>query len=299
MMSFFILGSYNVAIARFLGPIGFGHATVVYTLLTILSAVTLSFQIISAKVVAQQSSPEGKSAVYRAFHRSAWACGALAGLLVFFFQHAVSNYLNLPGSDLIAIIAVGAAFYIPLGTKRGYLQGTYGFGALATNMILEGAVRLGGSMAMILLGRGVRGVIEANAAAIAISYLAILPRLSGRSANPLGQSYVIREMMQALNFFSGQLLINNCGIVLVNHFFVPMKRGCTRPWRWWGGSSLPFTGGGQLDVSAGGRNAGGRTAGPGRDRHIIADGAGVGSGDCAGAVHRSSGNLDAVVRVWI
>jgi O-antigen/teichoic acid export membrane protein len=211
--------AYNVAIARFLGPIGFGDATVVYTLLTILSAVTLSFQIVSAKVVAQQGSPEGKAAVYRAFHRSTWACGGLVGLLLFSFRNAISDYLNLPGSSLIAIIAIGAAFYIPLGCRRGYIQGTFGFRGLAANMVLEGAVRLGGSMAMILMGLGVRGVIEANSAAIAVSYLAIWPRLAGRTANPLHQSYVIREMMQALNFFSGQLLINNCGIVLVNHFF--------------------------------------------------------------------------------
>jgi len=217
--------AYNVAIARFLGPIGFGHATVVYTLLTLLSAVTLSFQIISAKVVAQQSSLEGKAAVYRAFHRSAWACGIIVAVGLLFFQQAISDYLNLPGSDLIAIIAIGAGFYIPLGCKRGYIQGTYGFRGLATNMVLEGAVRLGGSMAMILLGRGVRGVIEANAAAIAISYVAIMPRLAGRASNPLGHSYVVREMMQALNFFSGQLLINNCGIVLVNHFFPAHEAG--------------------------------------------------------------------------
>ena len=54
--------AYNVAVARFLGPTAFGHATAVYTLLTIMSAVTLSFQIVPAKVVAQQSTPEGKSA---------------------------------------------------------------------------------------------------------------------------------------------------------------------------------------------------------------------------------------------
>ena len=216
---------YNVVTARFLGPIGFGHATVVYTILTILSAVTLSFQIFSSKAVAQQSSPERQSAVYRAFHRSAWACGALAGLVLFLFQKGVSDYLNLPGSDLIAIIAIGAAFYIPLGARRGYIQGTYGFRGLATNMVLEGAVRLGGSLAMVVLGFGVRGVIEANAAAIAISYLAIFPRLKGRDPNPLRHSYVIREMMQALNFFSGQLLINNCGIVLVNHFFPAHEAG--------------------------------------------------------------------------
>ena len=216
---------YNVAIARFLGPVGFGHATVVYTLLTLLSAVTLSFQIISAKVVAQQSSPEGKSAVYRAFHRTAWGCGVLIALLLFAFQQAISDYLNLPGSDLIAIIAIGAGFYIPLGCRRGYIQGTYGFRGLATNMVLEGAVRLGGSMAMVFSGLGVRGVIEANSAAIAISYLVILPRLAGCAPNPLRQSYVMREMMQAFNFFSGQLLINNCGIVLVNHFFPAHEAG--------------------------------------------------------------------------
>ena len=47
--------SYNIVLARFLGPQGFGHATAVYTLLTLISAVTLSFQIISAKMVAKQA----------------------------------------------------------------------------------------------------------------------------------------------------------------------------------------------------------------------------------------------------
>src|SRR5262249_51166211 len=88
-----------------------------------------------------------------------------------------------------------------------------------------GAVRLGGSVALVFLGLGVRGVIEANSAAIAISYLAILPRLTGNAPNPLRHSYVIREMMQALNFFSGQLLINNCGIVLVIHFIPAHEAG--------------------------------------------------------------------------
>ncbi len=216
---------YNVIVARSLGTVGFGHATVVYTLLTLLSAVTLSFQIISAKVVAQQDSPEGKSAVYRAFHRVTWICGIVIALALILFQHPIADYLHLPGSDLIAIIAIGAGFYIPLGCRRGFIQGMYGFRGLALNMVLEGALRLGGSLLMILAGLGVRGVIEANSAAIAISYLAIVPRLSGRARNPLQRTYVVREMMQALNFFSGQLLINNCGIVLVNHFFAAHQAG--------------------------------------------------------------------------
>jgi O-antigen/teichoic acid export membrane protein len=217
--------AYNILVARFLGPKGFGQATVVYTLLTLLSGVTLSFQIVSTKVVAQQSTLEGKAAAYRGFHRSAWACGLAVALVLLFFQQPIANYLNLPDSTLVAILAIGAAFYVPLGSRRGYIQGTYGFRRLAINLVLEGAVRLGGSFFLILSGFGVRGVIEANAAAVAVAYFAIAPKLAARIPNPLSLSYALRETTQALIFFSGQVLINNCDIVLVKHFFASREAG--------------------------------------------------------------------------
>ena len=217
--------AYNILVARFLGPKGFGQATVVYTLLTLLSGVTLSFQIVSTKVVAQQTALEGKAAAYRGFHRSAWACGLAVALVLLLFQQPIAQYLNLPDSTLVAILAIGAAFYVPLGSRRGYIQGTYGFRRLAINLVLEGAVRLGGSFLLILAGLGVRGVIEANAAAVAVAYLAIAPKLAARIPNPLSLSYALRETTQALVFFSGQVLINNCDIVLVKHFFAAQEAG--------------------------------------------------------------------------
>ncbi len=217
--------AYNIVVARFLGPKGFGHATVVYTLLTLISAVTLSFQIISAKVVALQSSPERKSAVYRCFHHGAWVCGVIAALALLLFREPIANYLNLPSSILVSLLAVGAAFYVPLGCRRGYIQGTYGFRGFAFNLVLEGVLRLGGSLLLILTGFGVRGVIAANAAAVAIAYFAIAPKLTGHSSNPLRFSYAFRETSQAMVFFAGQVLINNCDIVLVKHFFPATAAG--------------------------------------------------------------------------
>ncbi len=210
---------YNIVVARFLGPKGFGQATVVYTILTLLSALTLSLQIVSTKIVAQQTTPEGKAAVYRYFHRAAWACGIFVALLLLAFRSGISNYLNLPDPVLVALLAVGAAFYVPLGPRRGFIQGTFGFRGLAFNLVLEGAVRLGGSFLLILGGYGVRGVIAANAAATAAAYLAIPPKLAGRAANPLCFNYALRETSQAVVFYSGQMMIGNCGIVMVNHFF--------------------------------------------------------------------------------
>lgn len=217
--------AYNIVVARFLGPRAFGHATVVYTILTLISAVTLSFQIISTKVVAHQDSPEGKAAVYRAFHRGAWGCGLFAALILLLFQRTIADYLNLPGPALVALLAIGAAFYVPLGSRRGYIQGTYKFRRLAANLVVEGVVRLGGSFLMILLGFGVEGVIAANSAAVAVAYLTIAPKLATRIPNPLHFVYALREISQAMVFFSGQVLINNCDIVLVEHFFPAKEAG--------------------------------------------------------------------------
>jgi O-antigen/teichoic acid export membrane protein len=217
--------AYNVIIAWFLGPKSFGHATVVYTILIILSAVSLAFQIVSAKVVAQQGSEETKAQVYRVFHHSACGCGLLVALVLFLFRDGITAYLNLPDSVLIALLAIGAAFYIPLGSRRGYIQGRYQFRQLAMNLVLEGLVRLGGSALLVLLGYGVRGVIAANAAALAVAYFAIAPRLPQRSPNPLGFWYAFCEASQALLFFTGQMLINNCDIVLVKHLFSAQEAG--------------------------------------------------------------------------
>ncbi|HLW89434.1 MAG TPA: hypothetical protein VKR57_13145 [Terriglobales bacterium] len=217
--------AYNIAVARFLGPTAFGHATAVYTLLILISAVTLSFQIVSAKVVAQQNSLEGKSAVYRGFHRSAWACGIAVALFLLLFQKAISDYLRLPSPTLVVLLAIGVAFYIPLGTRRGYIQGAYGFHRLGTNLVLEGLVRLGGSLLLIKLGLGVPGVIAANAAAVAGAYLAAAPKLAAAVPHELHIPDAFREALQAIVFFAGQVLINNCDIVLVKHFFPSTEAG--------------------------------------------------------------------------
>jgi len=216
---------YNIVVARFLGPKGFGQATVVYTILTLISAVTLSIQLATAKLVVQQGSSEGKAAVYKGFHRCAWGCGILIALVLVSFQKAIAVYLNLSGPSLVALLAIGAAFYVPLGCRRGYIQGIYGFRRLATNLVIEGAFRLGGSVLLMLAGFGVEGVIAANSAAVVIAYFTAAPARTAGIPNPLNFSSVFRETSQAMVFFSGQVLINNCDIVLVKHFFLAREAG--------------------------------------------------------------------------
>jgi O-antigen/teichoic acid export membrane protein len=217
--------AYNVSMAHFLGPAGFGHATAVYTLLILMSAVTLSFQIVSAKLVAQQESVEAQAAGYKKIHAYAWLCGILVGLLLVLWRNVILTYLNLPSPLLIDLLAVGIVFYVPLGSRRGYIQGACRFSHLAFNLILEGAVRLGGSLLLVKLGYGVAGVIGANAAAVAVAYFSADPGTPAALPPGLEIRVAFREALQAIVFFAGQVIINNCDIVVVKHFFVPRTAG--------------------------------------------------------------------------
>jgi O-antigen/teichoic acid export membrane protein len=217
--------AYNVAVAHFLGPKGFGNANALYTLLTLISAITLSFQIVTSKFVAQQNDDASRDAAYRDLQRAAWGSGLLMASLLIVFQQQIASYLDLPSKQLVMILAVGAAFYVPLGSRRGYVQGAYGFRKLATNLVIEGAARLIGSVLMVALGFGVTGVVMANAAAIAIAYFVIAPTLNSTGSNPFSFESSFREVSHAMIFFAGQVLINNCDIVLVKHFFSPGDAG--------------------------------------------------------------------------
>jgi O-antigen/teichoic acid export membrane protein len=216
---------YNVATARLLGPAGFAHATAVYTIMMLLSCITLSFQVVCAKYIARSTSQEERIILFAGLHQRAWLTGIGMGLLLFLLAHPLTSYLNLPSPELIWLLALGTTFYIPLGVRRGYIQGIHAFGPLAINFVLEGLVRLGGVFLLIELGMGVRGAVLASSLAVIVSYFAAVPSPGFTFASFRHVAISFQEGLQAIVFFSGQTVINNFDIVLVKHFFPPVEAG--------------------------------------------------------------------------
>lgn len=216
---------YNVATARLLGPTGFAHVTAVYTLLMLASAITLSFQVVCAKYVASHDSAQEKNEIFASLHLRGWMAGIGLGLLLFLFRRIIQGYLNLPDPLLVTSLAVGAAFYIPLGVRRGYIQGVHAFTPLALNFMLEGVVRLVGAYLLIILGLGVEGAVLASVIAVIASYFLAEPSPGLGSFRSHRFVIAFGEGLQAIVFFSGQVIINNFDIVLVNHFFASDEAG--------------------------------------------------------------------------
>jgi O-antigen/teichoic acid export membrane protein len=216
---------YNIGVARMLGPADFSHAAAAVTILMLVSAITLAFQLVCTKLVAKEETIEGKAAVYQRLLKRAWAIGIGLGVFMLLARSALTAYLRLSSPWIIILLAVGLTVYVPLGVKRGGLQGTCRFKGLSWNMAAEAIAKFIGAIVLIKLGFGVLGAVAAISASVILAYG--LPDGASELRGPvaLAQPAPVGEAMQAIVFFVGQVIISNIDILMVKHFFRPEVAG--------------------------------------------------------------------------
>jgi O-antigen/teichoic acid export membrane protein len=217
---------YNIGVARMLGPADFSHAAAAVTILMLISAITLAFQLVCTKLVAKSESVEAKASVYQLLHKKAWWVGIALGAAMLFASSALASYLRLSSPWVIILLAVGLTIYIPLGVKRGGLQGTCRFRGLSWNMVAEALVKFVGAIILIEMGFGVLGAVAAISGSVIFAYF--LPdaahELRSKAARSAGKLQ-LGETVQAIVFFVGQVIISNIDILMVKHFFPPDLAG--------------------------------------------------------------------------
>ncbi|MGB8885440.1 MAG: oligosaccharide flippase family protein [Candidatus Korobacteraceae bacterium] len=217
---------YNIGVARLLGPSDFSHAAAAVTILMLVSALTLSFQLVCAKLVAKANTREQKAAVYQHLRKRAWAIGLALGAFMLIANSPLTAYLRLSTPWIIILLAIGLAIYVPLGVKRGGLQGTCRFKGLAWNMGAEAIVKFVGAIVLIEFGFGVLGAVAAISASVILAFC--LPDSARELRGPRvlsGHTPPVGEARQAIVFFVGQVIISNIDILMVKHFFRPDEAG--------------------------------------------------------------------------
>lgn len=210
---------YNLLIARMLGAAGFGDASALYTLLMLLSAVTLAFQIVTSKFIARNSELLIKAQIYAGMIRRAWQVGIGIALVLAVGSGYLKSYFNLPAQHDLILLAVATGVYIPLGVRRGKMQGCYDFRALAINVVIEVAVKFIGALLFLHFDIGVTGVMIAVLLSIVAAYLAGRPGAQYRKTAGVIKVAPFGESMHAVLYFVGQVILSNLDILLVKHFF--------------------------------------------------------------------------------
>jgi O-antigen/teichoic acid export membrane protein len=216
---------YNIGVARMLGPSDFSQAAAAVTILMLVSAITLAFQLVCTKLVAKEEAVQAKAAVYQRLMKRAWAIGLALGTFMVLACSLLTSYLRLSNPWIVILLAIGLTIYVPLGVKRGGLQGTCRFKGLSWNMAAEAIVKFVGAIVLIEMGYGILGAVAAISGSVILAY--ILPdrakelrgKVSATQPAPVG------EARQAVVFFVGQVIISNIDILMVKHFFPPAMAG--------------------------------------------------------------------------
>ena len=162
--------AYNIVVAHLLGPVGFGNAAAAITLLMLVSAITLAFQLVCATFVARTRPDGARAAVYRNLMRRAWVIGLGLGGALCLMRVEVASFLNLPSPRLVVMLAGGVAFYVPLGVKRGGCQGVCAFPRLTANFVLEVVTKLAVAVWLMKIGLGIDGIVVSITVSVVVSY---------------------------------------------------------------------------------------------------------------------------------
>jgi len=216
---------YNILIARMLGASGFGHASALYTLLMLVAAIPLSFQIVTSKFIARNSETIVRAQIYTSMLRRAWQVGLGIAILLAAGSAYLKSYFNLPAQHDLVLLAIAAGVYMPLGVRRGRMQGCYDFRGLALSVVVEVAVKFAGALLFLHFGMGVTGVMTAVLLSIVVAYIAGEPGAQGLAKPGLIKIAPFGEGMQAVLYFIGQVILSNLDILLVKHFFPPAEAG--------------------------------------------------------------------------
>lgn len=212
---------YNIGVARLLGPADFSHAAAAVTILMLVSAITLAFQLVCTKLVAKNELVAAKAAVYQNLRRKAWWVGLSLGAFMLLANSVLATYLRLSSPWIVILLAFGLTIYVPLGVKRGGLQGTCRFRGLSWNMAAEAIVKFVGAIVLVEMGFGVLGAVAAISGSVMVAYLLPDAARELRGPTSAAQAPQLGETVQAIVFFVGQVIISNIDILMVKHFFPP------------------------------------------------------------------------------
>ena len=217
--------AYNVAVARMLGPAEFSHAAAAVTLLMLSSCINLAFQLVAAKLIAKTTDLQQKAGIYTSLLRRAWVIGLAVGAGIVIASGPLAVFLRFPSPMFLIVLAAGLVFYVPLGAKRGGMQGTCKFHRLAISLSFEAVMKLIAAVALVAMGFGVMGAIAGISISVILAYFLPSDDKALRTSPSRGMDAPFHEGLQAIIFFVGQVIINNVDILLVKHFFTAEMAG--------------------------------------------------------------------------
>jgi len=225
-------GNYciNLALGRILGPEVFAEASVLATIVLMLSFIAVGIQLTSAKFTASEEvGNTGSALIYWMSQNVRRVSFVLAGILIL-LSPVIASYLNFSSSTPFIIIAIGLPFFFSMAVKRGKMQGVEEFRSLAITYLLEMALRLSVTFGLVLLALTYFNFLTIQAVAIGflVSFFAahFYKIETSKKEVSSSQKKSILQFVLIIGLYElSQIIINNSDVILTKHFFTAKEAG--------------------------------------------------------------------------
>jgi len=230
-------GNYmiNLVLGRFLGPELFAEASVIATIVLMLSFFAVGIQLTSAKFSATYAADENLRAIH-SFNK--WITNKVLivslsiSAIIISCSLYIQKFLHFDSIWPIIIIGIGIPFYFDMSVKRGIAQGTDRIQTLAWTYIMEMLLRLVFTFVFVYIALRVLGYGTSIGISIAfvISFMgAFWVKRDYKAEDSLPQFEASDQVKHFVGFILiyefSQILINNSDVILAKHFFEATEAG--------------------------------------------------------------------------
>lgn len=218
---------YNLVIGRMLGPEKFAEASLLVTLLLILSFLAMTFQLTAAKFTAESDLTIAERTI-QVLQKYGLRLGLLLSFLLIVFAFKFSSFFNSDSSLTFIVFALSIPAYILMSIGRGQIQGERSFYRLASSYQLEMLIRLFLTVALLFILNIDTSIIISIGIVVSVilGYLPVRLKPQKKQFNKqlLPKAVLVFALYTSVYELS-QVLINNTDILLVKHYFPSDQAG--------------------------------------------------------------------------
>lgn len=218
---------YNLIVGRMLGPSQFADASLLVTMLLVLSFLAMTFQLTAAKFSAEMDGEESQLLV-SLMSRYGLVVGAVISLCMVLFSNQLQLFFQSQSAWMYIIFALCVPLYFLMSVGRGHVQGIRNFRQLSISYQVEMLIRLCGTVALLRL-LDVDPAISISLGILASVALGYLP-IRNKRVMPISSAGRITKTLLVFATYTlvyelSQVLINNTDILLVKHYFAAEEAG--------------------------------------------------------------------------
>ena len=218
---------YNLIVGRMLGPSQFADASLLITMLLVLSFLAMTFQLTAAKFSAEMDGEESQLLV-SLMSRYGLVVGAVISLCMVLFSNQLQLFFQSQSAWMYIIFALCVPLYFLMSVGRGHVQGIRNFRQLSISYQVEMLIRLCGTVALLRL-LDVDPAISISLGILASVALGYLP-IRNKRVMPISSAGRITKTLLVFATYTlvyelSQVLINNTDILLVKHYFAAEEAG--------------------------------------------------------------------------